>query len=141
MKSILLILSILLTLLTACGEVEPEIVTVIKTEKTDYAIVAGAIKFNNDTVTFINDEHHAPMNTSDAYIENDYVVIKFAFEAEKVITFMCTPDETYVKNNVSCGCSVGLDEALCYFSKDGIPVRPNEIEIPFSNVFFYGMFL
>lgn len=82
-------------------------------ENADYRVVAGVIRqaSNGSGWQFISDSGHTPMGVSSVSANSDFIVINFDFTAEKVISFVAGPDETFAAWGLVCGASVGFSSA------------------------------
>jgi len=105
----------------------------------DY-IVAGVIRNTGDGWNVINDNGHNSINICSVSNDEKIITIKYCDKVDKVITFLCVSDETYLK--YSCGSSVSRDEARLYLlkSSNGKRINPNKLNNKNGNFWVYGLF-
>lgn len=64
------------------------------------------------TWAFINDSKHTPINMSDVTVDaNGDLVITYSAPSSKKSSFVAVPDETFAGWGMTCGASVGNDDA------------------------------
>lgn len=139
----LIIVTLALVLLTACGKDMPQASSGNKLIE-----VAGVIRVDRTTKEWylINDEDHAPLNLISAESQPGSVILHYTFKAVKIHSLVVTPDECYAINGINAGASVNMDNAIIFFGKyiDGLPTRINTedmvIENCSPNLWIYGVF-
>lgn len=108
-----------------------------------YKIVSGVIRNTGNGWELISDTAHEPLHIESVSNNNSAITIDYSFTAKKVVSFVVTPDETFVRNGLNAGSSVGLDKSLIYLSEQGTGVYsdPNEVISSKGNFWFYGIFI
>lgn len=108
-----------------------------------YKIVAGVIRNNGNGWEIIRDSGHESLHVKSVSNNNLTITIEHSFKASKVVSFMVTPDETFVKEGLTAGASVGLDKTFIYLSKSGSNAYsdPARVVSAKGNFWFYGMFI
>ena len=71
------------------------------------------------TWSFLNDASHTFFNLTSATTVSNRLRVSYP-TVGKVISFTCTPDETYAQNGISMGASVGLSSANVIMYRDNI---------------------
>lgn len=80
--------------------------------------VAGVIRNTGGVWHFISDDDHFGASNIFSLTTNEYnVSVNYKKEYGKILTFIATPDETYVKNGINCGSSVGLGFAEIFLKQ------------------------
>jgi hypothetical protein len=75
-------------------------------------MLAGVIRNTGGTWSFLNDADHVPLRlTSISQPSSSIVRIGYDKTYPKVISLLVVPDETYTRNGVIAGASVGLSDA------------------------------
>tara|TARA_R110002074_G_scaffold401409_2_gene599485 strand:- start:320 stop:1048 length:729 start_codon:yes stop_codon:yes gene_type:complete len=88
-----------------CPEIESE-------DGKEVDIIAGVIRNVGGVWEFVEDSAHFGSSGLLSLTSNSFTVsVNFKKTYGKVISFLATPDETYVNNGVSCGSSVGVSSA------------------------------
>ena len=88
--------------------------------KSNYRIVAGAIRNSGNGWDFIVDENHrANLNCTGISTDaNNNLIIQYAaIDAKKIISFIIAPDETFASAGYLIGASVGKTAAYCQISQ------------------------
>lgn len=83
---------------------------------TTFHLIAGVIRQNNEEPTkwnYLDNEGHKPMGVKNTYAEASSNAIKITFDREydRVVSFVCSPDEYFAQRCVTIGASVGLGYA------------------------------
>lgn len=73
-------------------------------------VVAGAIRNIGSGWTFIENATHGPIGVDSVSVSGGRIIIKFNFEASKVVSFIIVPDETFA-SLYTVGASVDTDKA------------------------------
>ena len=82
-------------------------------------IVAGVVRYQNGEWNLLNDEAHKPLNIESIESDNtQQFKINYNFTAKKVLSLVCSPDETYANAGYICGGSVGLDKTIVNISQN-----------------------
>jgi hypothetical protein len=107
-----------------------------------YKIVAGVIRNVGNGWELINDTAHEPIHVLSVSNNDLAITINHTFTAKQVVTMTVTPDETFVKDGIKAGASVGLDKTLVYLAHEGekLYANPNTIISAKGNFWFYGVF-
>lgn len=133
-----LAIAILILSLCACA---PQNKTVQVDPPADkYIYVAGVMRSINGQWVMIEDSNHTNINVDHLVTTVNTVEIHYSFLATKVIAFIVTSDETYIKNNIVAGASSGTDYAYAYFAQDGVQLTSAQMSIQGANLWFYGVF-
>ena len=77
-------------------------------------VVAGVARYVNGEWTLLNDTGHNPLNAviSAGQTDPGTFTITHNVGATKVLSLVCGPDESYAKQGLVCGASVGLDTSI-----------------------------
>lgn len=74
-----------------------------------YRFVAGALRKKDGEWALIDDEGHTPSGIESVTDRGEDLRIEYGFTAKKVVSLVCTADETYTSQGYSFGASVGLN--------------------------------
>ena len=87
-----------------------------------YKIVACVLR--QDTVSSgwyaIDDANHTPLNVSAVSMSAGKIQLDYDFTAEKIVSFVATPDEAYAQLGLTCGATVDVGQA---FIEVGAPLQ------------------
>ncbi len=110
-------------------------------------IVAGVIRNTGDGWHLIENNTHCSLNCDGVFVNNGTNAISIDYssiKAQKVISFVVSPDETFSLEGYSCGASVGLEHANVFVHKsiDGVSseINPQDIISDKGNFWFIGVF-
>jgi hypothetical protein len=108
-----------------------------------YMMVSGVIRNTGDGWELITDDFHDSINVESVSNGKLAITVNHSFTAKKVVSFVVTPDETFVKEGLTAGASVGLDKTNIYLTKLGSNSYsdPNKIINSKGNFWFQGMFI
>ena len=82
--------------------------------------IYGGVCINTAGVwSLLNDATHTFLNLTSATTVSNRLRVSYP-TVGKVISFTCTPDETYAQNGISVGASVGLSNSTLYLYRDNI---------------------
>tara|TARA_R110002072_G_scaffold200977_1_gene358676 strand:- start:6141 stop:7424 length:1284 start_codon:yes stop_codon:yes gene_type:complete len=82
--------------------------------------IYGGVCINTaGTWSLLNDASHTFLNFTSATTTSNRLRVNYP-TVGKVISFICTPDETYAANGISVGASVGLSHSTLYLYRDNI---------------------
>ncbi len=82
--------------------------------------IYGGVCINTaGTWSLLNDASHTFLNFTSATTTSNRLRVNYP-TVGKVISFICTPDETYAANGISVGASVGLSFSNLYLYRDNI---------------------
>ena len=82
--------------------------------------IYGGVCINTaGTWSLLNDASHTFLNFTSATTVSNRLKVSYP-TVGKVISFTCTPDETYAQNGISVGASVGLSNSTLYLYRDNI---------------------
>ena len=82
--------------------------------------IYGGVCINTaGTWSLLNDASHTFLNLTSATTVSNRLQVNYP-TVGKVISFTCTPDETYAQNGISVGASVGLSSSTLYLYRDNI---------------------
>tara|TARA_R110000822_G_scaffold46670_3_gene124189 strand:- start:7065 stop:7853 length:789 start_codon:yes stop_codon:yes gene_type:complete len=82
--------------------------------------IYGGVCVNTAGVwSLLNDASHTFLNFTSATTASNRLRVNYP-TVGKVISFICTPDETYAANGISVGASVGLSFSNLYLYRDNI---------------------
>lgn len=140
MKKIIIIVVTLL-LMGACPKVFTDNLVFEKQQK--YKMVAGTIRNTGDGWEVLTDTGHEPLHVSSVTNDSLKITIHHSFKAKKVVSFTITPDETYMKEGMKSGASVGLDKTVVFLSREGekVYLNPNSVVNSKGNFWFQGIFI
>ena len=82
-------------------------------------IYGGVCVNTAGTWALLNDASHTFLNFTSATTTSNRLRVNYP-TVGKVISFICTPDETYAANGISVGASVGLSHSTLYLYRDNI---------------------
>lgn len=105
------------------------------------SVLAGVIRRVGNSWIFLNDAGHASIGFTPTITEpsTNSIQINFDKTYSKVLTCIVTPDDTYAQRGIVFGASCGLNKAIIYHSKAGVPTLNSELNITGSNVWIYIM--
>ena len=82
--------------------------------------IYGGVCINTSGVwSLLNDATHTFLNLTSATTVSNRLRVSYP-TVGKVISFTCTPDETYAQNGISVGASVGLSHSTLYLYRDNV---------------------
>lgn len=81
-----------------------------------YKIVACVIQNPGEGWVFIDNSTHAKLNCDAISQTTSSITITFPFTASKILSFVATADDVYVKNGLLIGASVGTTSAVLKLS-------------------------
>lgn len=76
-----------------------------------YKTVAGVIRNDGTGWAQITTGEHVPINIDSVTYDTSIIYVNHAIGAEKVVSLVCTPDETMAGKGFFCGASVGVDQS------------------------------
>lgn len=130
--------------LSACGHRAQPVdhPTAAHCEVTSRAEVAGVLRNDGRGWYALADDHHAPLNIASVHTNPNNIEVRFTFRAQKVLTFIATPDETLARQGLSVGASVDTDRARVYLARGRMldPMTIDTARYPWSNLWVYGLF-
>ena len=118
-----------------------------------YRIVAGTIRNTGSGWAYIFDAAHTPIGVDAGTITNiagtppnpGYLQIDYGFQASRVVSLVCGPDDTFAGQGITCGASVGLGYSRLSLgrpSPDGGYMAISNASTLVSasgNIWFYGV--
>jgi hypothetical protein len=83
-----------------------------------YRLIGAPIRNDGTGWKYIEDESHAKTGLSTISVTGNKIQVDYDFTATKVASLVVTPDETFAKNGIVVGASVGKTNALIEMSSD-----------------------
>lgn len=140
--SLLMIIFALLMITILTGASDNETIGNFKFEnQQNYKIVSGVIRNTGSGWEIISDSYHEPIHVKSVSNTNQFITIEHTFKAQKVVSFIVTPDETFIEDGINVGASVGLDKSILYVNQNGTYLDPSKVVSSKGNFWFYGIFI
>lgn len=109
-----------------------------------YRMVACTLRrVNSTTWEFLNDSGHTPTGVTSVSITSTYIRLTYDFTATKVLTGICTPDESFAAvSGMRVGASVGTSymDIYVYISTNTTPSDPGALSTAGANIWVWGLF-
>lgn len=102
-------------------------------------ILYGAIRNGGSGWRLISDTNHVPQNINSVSGSSSGIRITYGFTAKSVGTFLVTADETYARQGITCGASVGLSYSLIQCSDRNGAVDPVDMDNATGNLWVFGV--
>lgn len=105
------------------------------------ALIACALRNTGTGWYVINDSAHQPYGVTGVVEHPTYLEILHDVRAVQVISLTVTVDETYAKQALRCGASVGFDHSYIYLysgAANSAPLDPSTVAASSGNLWVLG---